>query len=140
MLRIAIALTVLATAAAISGSPAKAHEWHPKECCNNDDCAPVESFKRLVPTASVFPQFVVTSRYRTAVVPHDFPLRVSKDGRMHVCMRQNEFGTGDVMCLFMPPRYSSREGLNAAASGFDDRLRTASCNWPSLSKHRAIEP
>jgi hypothetical protein len=83
--------------------PTPAHSWYPKECCNDNDCAPVVAFWRLMPTGSVPPQLVVTSRHGTAVVPFDFPVRVSKDGRMYVCMRQNEFGTWDVMCLFMPP-------------------------------------
>src|SRR5262249_19150431 len=84
-------------------TPAPAHSWYPKECCNDMDCAPVEAFSRLVSTTGGPPQLVVTSRHGTAIVPHDFPVRVSKDGRMHVCMLQNELRTWDVLCLFMPP-------------------------------------
>jgi hypothetical protein len=83
-------------------TPAPAHSWYPKDCCNEDDCAPVEAFSLLMPAGRGPPQLVVTSRHGTAVVPQDLPIRVSQDGRMHVCMRLNDFGTWDVMCIFMP--------------------------------------
>jgi hypothetical protein len=49
---------------------------------------------------------VVTSKHGTAVVPSDFPVRQSKDGRMHVCMQHSPtdpFSDITVICLFMPP-------------------------------------
>jgi hypothetical protein len=98
-----LALVFGSMLAATWPTAAPAHSWYPKECCNENDCAPVVSFRRLVPIGGGLPQLVVRSRHGTAVVPDDFPVRVSKDGRMHVCMRQNELGTWDVMCLFMPP-------------------------------------
>jgi hypothetical protein len=49
------------------------------------------------------PQIIVTSKYGRAIVPQGFPVRESKDGRMHVCMRYSEFGTMEVICLFVPP-------------------------------------
>jgi len=45
------------------------------------------------------PQLVVTSAVGTAIVPHDFPVRESKDGRMHVCIQDVW-----IVCLFVPPR------------------------------------
>jgi hypothetical protein len=103
MLKIAIALSVLASTMAFRGPSADAHDWYPKECCNAKDCAPVEAATWSIPTAGGLRQLVVTSKHGTATVPHDFPVQESKDGRMHVCIRQNEFGSWDVMCLFMPP-------------------------------------
>jgi hypothetical protein len=104
MLRTAIALSILASTAVSHGTPVRAHDWYPKECCNAKDCAPVEATAWSLPAAGALRQLVVTSKHGTATVPHDFPVQESKDGRMHVCIRQNEHGGWDVMCLFMPPR------------------------------------
>jgi len=52
---------------------------------------------------ATLPKIKVTSKRGTAIIPKDFPVRESKDSRMHVCMRQNEFRDFDVMCLFVPP-------------------------------------
>ena len=103
MLRIATALFALASMANFCGTPAKAHDWYPRECCNHKDCAPVETSAWFIPTAGGLPQLVVTSKHGRVTVPRDFPVRESKDSRMHVCIRQNEYGGWDVMCLFMPP-------------------------------------
>ena len=84
-------------------TPLAAHSWYPKECCNDMDCAPVETVDRLLPTGGGLPQLVVTSKHGKAIVPQGFPVRESKDGRMHVCMRYDEFGNMDVICLFVPP-------------------------------------
>ena len=53
----------------------------------------------VVPIGGGLPQLVVTSAIGTAIVPHDFPVRESKDGRMHVCIQDVW-----VVCLFVPPR------------------------------------
>jgi hypothetical protein len=58
---------------------------------------------RHVPANGGLPQLVVKSKHGTAIIPHDYPVRESKDGRMHVCMRPDPWGAIDVMCLFMPP-------------------------------------
>jgi hypothetical protein len=58
---------------------------------------------RIIPTGGGTPQWIVTSKHGTAIVPLDFPARQSKDSRMHVCMRPDPLGVMDVMCLFMPP-------------------------------------
>ena len=92
--------TLVSFLAAISllGALAQAHSWYPKECCTGKDCAPVEKVTWLVPTGGGLPQLVVTSTLGTAVVPHDLPVRESKDGRMHVCIQDVW-----VVCLFIPP-------------------------------------
>jgi hypothetical protein len=87
------------TAIAFVCSPASAHSWYPKECCSGRDCAPVEKVTWLVPAGGGLPQLVVTSTVGTAVIPHDLPVRESKDGRMHVCIQDVW-----VICLFVPPR------------------------------------
>jgi len=81
----------------------EAHSWYPKDCCHDDDCAPVESVVRLVPTGGGVPQLLVTTKRGTTLVPQNLPVRESKDSRMHICVRADPYGGNDVMCLFMPP-------------------------------------
>jgi len=98
-------ISIVAIVVVLSHWPtaSNAHGWYPKECCNDMDCAPVDSLIQFSPTGPALPQLIVTSRHGTAIVPLDFPVRQSKDGRMHVCMRPDHGGNMDVMCLFMPP-------------------------------------
>jgi hypothetical protein len=94
-----LALSFLGTTADL---PANGHDWYPKECCHDMDCAPVESIVRYVPASGGAPQFIVTSKHGKAIVPRDLPVRESKDSRMHVCMGRDTFHMY-VICLFMPP-------------------------------------
>ena len=103
MLRITIAMSIVTTMHFFSSTPGKAHSWYPKECCHNDDCAPVENVEPIVPSGGGAPQLLVTTKRGTTLVPSDFPMRASKDNRMHICVRGNEYGRDDVMCLFVPP-------------------------------------
>jgi hypothetical protein len=96
-----VALPVLLGTAAVA--PAKGHDWYPKNCCNDMDCAPVESIVELVPAGRGASQIFVTSKHGTTTVPLNFPVRESKDSRMHVCMRRHDSGDMDLICLFMPP-------------------------------------
>jgi hypothetical protein len=85
-------------------TPATAHGWYPRECCHDTDCAPVESILPLVPMGGGTLQLIVTSKHGRAIVPQDFPMRESKDSRMHVCMkRYDALGEMEVNCLFIPP-------------------------------------
>jgi hypothetical protein len=83
---------------------AQAHDWYPAECCNGNDCAPVESVGRLVPAGRGEPQWIVTSKHGTAKVPDNLSIRTSPDARMHACMVYDPFGDLVVICLFMPPQ------------------------------------
>src|ERR1700745_3772612 len=100
MTAILVTFSVFATVVHFCLAPAMAHDWYPMECCNNKDCSPVDNVTQFIPATGGMAQLVVTSKHGTATVPAGFPVRESKDGRMHVCMRQNEFGSWDVMCLF----------------------------------------
>ena len=98
------ALFVLGASGQSQFAPAHAHSWYPKECCHDKDCAPVDNVAQVVPADGRAPQLIVTSKHGKAVIPINFPVRESKDGRMHVCMRHTPYyGTVDVICLFMPP-------------------------------------
>ena len=98
-----LALSALWGTASFSHEPAHAHSWYPKDCCHDEDCAPVESVVRIIPTGGGTPQLIVTTKRGTTLVPLDFPVRESKDSRMHICVRADPYGGKDVMCLFMPP-------------------------------------
>jgi hypothetical protein len=93
------ALLVLAATEQLT--PAMAHSWYPIECCNVRDCAPVETIEWV--DAYGARHLYVTSRHGTVIIPPNFPLRASPDGRMHVCMRRSFDDGMEVMCLFNPP-------------------------------------
>lgn len=86
-----------------SASQADANSLYPRECGPAYDCAPIEEFAREVPAGGGVPQLVVISKTGKAVVPQSFPVRKSKDGRPHVCMRYDPFGSMEVICLFSTP-------------------------------------
>jgi hypothetical protein len=98
-------LAVLAAGTSILGhAPANAHDWYPSECCHHEDCVPVDSVVRLTPTRfGATPQLIVTSKHGITLVPEGFPVRESKDGRMHICARADPYGDKGLMCLFVPP-------------------------------------
>ena len=102
MLRHVLAVVV---GAVLAGPPfeASSHSWYPGECCREIDCAPVVEVAKVVPAGGGAAQLHVTSKHGTVLVPEGFPVRESMDGRMHVCMGFDPFGTKDVLCLFMPP-------------------------------------
>jgi hypothetical protein len=83
--------------------PAAAHSWYPPECCHEIDCAPVEAIVRVVPVGGGAPQLLVRSKHGAAIMPHDFPVRDSQDGHMHVCLGYDPFGSRNVLCFFVPP-------------------------------------
>jgi hypothetical protein len=98
-----VTLVVLATIVNFYWVTAMAHGGYPMECCNSQDCAPAESLTWSLPTSTGIPQLVVRSMLCKVTVPGGFPVRQAKDGRAHVCMPQNECGSLDVVCLFIPP-------------------------------------
>ncbi len=87
------------TAAALLMTPAvAAHDWYPRECCHNLDCAPVDRAE-LLPDGSLR----LTSKVGTTVVSPSFPRQQSQDYQMHICMAR--FSHLDIMhpiCLFVP--------------------------------------
>ena len=90
---------VIATAVTLAGAAtAAAHDWYPIECCHQMDCAPADRVEFFADVG-----MVVTSRHGTVVVPANHQPRLSKDHRMHVCMRPAGGGKMRLICLFMPP-------------------------------------
>lgn len=100
----ALATASIAVGAMISWlATASAHDWYPVECCNGGDCEPVESVMRIYPPGGGMPQLLVTTKRGSTLLPANFPVRQSKDSRMHICVRGTEYGRDDVKCFFMPP-------------------------------------
>src|SRR5262245_41465671 len=95
--------SVFAVIASYPFSLAKAHDWYPHECCHGGDCAPVDNVTRIVTAASGQTGLILTSKLGTALLPPNFPVRESKDHRMHVCMRPSLYGGMGITCVFMPP-------------------------------------
>ena len=100
-----VALVVLSIAAgAAAVGSANGHDWYPKDCCHDMDCAPVESMGWLAPMRGSGPRLIVTSKHGKAIVRQGVSIRPSNDHRAHVCMqRYDPLGEMEVTCLFLPP-------------------------------------
>lgn len=97
----AIVLSVAAVGPAIA---ADRHSWYPHECRAIDYCAVVESIAWVVPQGANTPQPMVSSVHGRAIVPQSISLGHSGDGRIHVCLRYDPFGSLEVTCLLVPSR------------------------------------
>jgi hypothetical protein len=86
-------------AAALIAPAASAHDWYPRECCSEIDCAPVERAETLPDGA-----LRLTSRVGTTDVPASFPRMESPDQQMHICMvRYSHLDGMRPVCFFVPP-------------------------------------
>jgi hypothetical protein len=96
--RASVVMTTALVAATLMVSGAAAHDWYPRECCGNVDCAPVE---RVEPLADG--SLRLTSRVGSTDVPTSFPRQPSPDDQMHICMvRYSHLDGMRVICLFVP--------------------------------------
>lgn len=77
------------------------HSWYPADCCHEQDCAEVlsstSSWIGAPGNALVPPEWVVTTKFGSGVVPADIKRRPSPDGRAHACIV-----AGKVICIFLP--------------------------------------
>jgi hypothetical protein len=84
--------------ALVVAAPADAHDWYPRACCHDVDCAPVDQAETL-PDGSLR----LTSRVGTTDVPPSFPRQDSPDGHMHICMvRYSHLDGMKPVCFFVP--------------------------------------
>ena len=91
-------IRVAVIAVMVMPSAAVAHEWYPRECCGNFDCAPVERVELLADGSQR-----LTSRIGTTVVPESFPRGASPDNQMHIRMlRYSHLDGMRPTCLFVP--------------------------------------
>src|SRR5215471_11218351 len=75
-----------------------AHDWYPRECCRDMDCAPVERVELLRDGS-----LRLTSKVGTTVVPPSFQRQRSHDHQMHICMaRYSHLDNMRPVCLFVP--------------------------------------
>jgi hypothetical protein len=99
---LAVALALGITEPALSDT--RLRSFYPNECVAIDQCAPVDGVTWLVqPDVSTTQRFV-SSVHGRAFVPRNFPVRESKDERVHVCLRYDPFGSLEVTCLLVPAR------------------------------------
>lgn len=78
---------------------ALAHSWYDKECCSDQDCAPVDK--------TVYNEdgsLTVTSKYGTVTIPEGFPRKASKDEKDHVCILGNP-GYQTLICYYVTGGY-----------------------------------
>jgi hypothetical protein len=97
-----LGLVALCGTTLLWGPPARAHSWYPADCCSGEDCAPVDGMAWIVPAGGGQARLVVTTAHGKAVIPYGFPVKASKDSRMHACMRDH-YGEMTVICVFAPP-------------------------------------
>lgn len=78
---------------------AHAHDWYPRECCSDRDCAPADTVVRRDDGS-----YFVTSRGMSVVIPADYnKWRSSPDARIHVCIRRLRSGSEYLVCAFRGP-------------------------------------
>lgn len=88
--------TVVA-AMVLLASPAYAHSWYAKECCDNRDCAPILEKHR-----NGAGDWVVTTKIGTTTFSSKIVIKPSQDEEDHACMIP-PFGPGQSpmpLCLY----------------------------------------
>lgn len=74
-----------------------AHQWYPKECCNDQDCFPATKVERLPDQG-----LRVELGHITVIVPPGFDARPSQDNKVHVCVYRDIRGHYHPRCVFLP--------------------------------------
>ena len=93
----AVAFGFSAALAVLPPSPAEAHQWYPKKCCNDQDCFPAERVTRLEDGG-----LEIRAGPVRVIVPRGFEARASQDERVHVCVWRDGMGKYHARCLFLP--------------------------------------
>lgn len=89
-----LVIFLIAVAYATIPVPTKAHEWYPKRCCSGQDCGPAKVIRHNPDGSRVVQRL---SDGATVVVPPGFPMGVSQDGELHVCIGLH---SKELLCLF----------------------------------------
>lgn len=90
-----IAYWTLAATVLTNGPQSQAHDWYPRECCSDRDCAPADVVERRDDGS-----YRVTLRGLTIVIPKNYnQWKLSPDGRVHVCITPS----GRLLCAFRAP-------------------------------------
>jgi hypothetical protein len=86
-------IIILLSAPAITD--ALAHSWYDPECCSERDCAPVTTTEQVNGGA------MMTTEHGTVFVPNSYkPMRISQDGKWHVCMTTLYTGEKKLLCVY----------------------------------------
>ena len=88
---------------------AYAHDWYPKDCCHNNDCAPIEQW--IPGTNPGDPPTVVTKHGKAKLTLDQLrTARPSPDAQGHACLVYSwMMGSGESRnyvrgtCLWLPP-------------------------------------
>jgi hypothetical protein len=73
--------------------PAEAHDWYPKECCEENHCHPIDCTEiRTAGTSSYF--------WRGYLFPKTL-VSPSLDGNCHVCIIPRAYGRNELRCMFL---------------------------------------
>jgi hypothetical protein len=102
MLKLTLIGGVLVAGLGGFAAQAGANTWYPSDCLSVDYCGPIENVSWVSPGGGTPSQLTVSSNHRTAVLQRALTTGKSEDGRMHVCMRYDPFGSLEVTCLLLP--------------------------------------
>jgi hypothetical protein len=102
--RLTLSATLVSLATAGPTLSRDTRSWYPRECIAIDYCSVVESVAWVVPDGANTPRPMVSSVHGRAIVPPSISLGESGDGRLHVCLRYDPFGSLEVTCLLVPSR------------------------------------
>lgn len=73
-------------------SVASAHDWYPRECCSDKDCAPIPTSEIVVGNGGY------TIKATGEFIAHK-DSRISLDNQYHICRIG---GVGRILCFFYP--------------------------------------
>ena len=79
-----------------------AHDWYPRECCMDMDCASLDNGE-VSPTSHGW----YIHRSRETITFSDRRLRLSPDGKFHRCVEEFWDLSSKTRCLFVPNNQSS---------------------------------
>lgn len=78
-------------------SPALAHLWYPKACCNDQDCFRATAIQHR-PDGSM----KIEAGHISVIVPPGHPTLPSLDNDAHICVYRDIAGRYHARCVFVP--------------------------------------
>lgn len=78
-------------------SPARAHLWYPKACCNDQDCFRATSIEHRADGS-----MKIDAGHISVVVPPGYLTLPSLDNDAHICVYRDIAGRYHPRCVFLP--------------------------------------